>query len=555
MLAGGADERHVPARIDARAGACRNDPLVRTILRAAAVVAALGVTLPASAGAATLVVGTSSDPDSIDPAVAYAPESWQMLVNAGEGLVAYRPAAGLAGADIVPALAAAMPAVSPDGRRLVFTLRADARFGPPADRPVRPSDVKASIERLFLVGSPGRGLFRTIRGAARFEAARTGGIAGIIANDGTGRLRIALTRSDPGILHALALPFAFALPRETPAVEQTAPIASAGPYRISAYTRGALLELVRNSGYAPGATGSATPGPDRIQVRIGLSTADAVRLAGEGRIDYVQARASSADAAAAGAGGSQARVHRHVEGAIYYFFMNTRRAPFDDARVRRAVDIAIDRAALARAFGAQAVPTTQVLPPGVPGRLRVASAPAPDIARARRLVAQAGATGAAVDVWGWTGEPSPALTRGLERTLERIGLRPRSRLWERSTMLAALADPDAGSQIGFARWRQDYPDAADWYPLLLSGSAIRRGSNLNYALLADAGVDRLIARAAATWDPRRRAIRWAAVGRAVEARVPWAPFANTVQVDITSQRVGGYVAHPLYGFLWMRARL
>lgn len=525
---------------------------MRNILRAAGVVAALGVAVPASAGAATLVVGASSDPDSIDPAVAYAPESWQMLVNAGEGLVAYRRAAGAAGADIVPALAAAMPAVSGDGRRLVFRLRGDARFGPPADRPVRPSDVKASLERLFLVGSPGRGLFRTIRGAGAFESTRRGGIAGISANDRTGRLAIALTRSDPGILRALALPFAFALPRGTPAVEQTGPTASAGPYRISAHTPGASLEMVRNAGYRPGAAGPAAPGPDAVHVRIGLSSADAARLAGEGRIDYVQPRPSRADVAAAGPG---AQVRRHVEGATYYFFMNTRRAPFDDLRVRRAVDIAIDRAALARAFEAQAVPTAQVLPPGVPGHLRHAPVAAPDVARARALVADAGATGAVVDVWGWTGEPSPALTRELERTLRRIGLRASSRLWERPSMLAALADPGVSSQIGFARWRQDFPDAADWYPLLLSGSAIRPGANLNYALLDDPRVDRLIARAARTWDPAPRASRWAAAGRAVQARAPWAPFANTVRVDITSRRVRGYVAHQLYGFLWMGARL
>src|SRR5680860_1783522 len=69
---------------------------------------------------ATLVVASPDDPDSLDPALAYAPESWQVLVNAGEGLVAYRRAAGSAGAQVVPALAARMPAVSNAGRRLTF---------------------------------------------------------------------------------------------------------------------------------------------------------------------------------------------------------------------------------------------------------------------------------------------------------------------------------------------------------------------------------------------------------------------------------------------------
>jgi peptide/nickel transport system substrate-binding protein len=517
--------------------------------------AVLGVAAAPGFGA-TLVVASEANPDSLDPALAYAPESWQVLVNAGEGLVAYRRSAGRAGAEIVPALAAQMPTVSADGRRLSFTLRADARFGPPTNRPVRASDVKASIERIFLARSPGRGLYRAIRGAAAFESAPAAvGIAGIVANDSTREVRISLVRSEPAILGALALPFAFVLPRGTPSSDQSeATTASAGPYRVAAYTPGGAIDLVRNPGYAPGQAGPAAPGPDAITVELGVSADDALRRLASGQVDYIQARPSPAEirATAAGTGG---RVWRHAEGATYYFFMNTTRPPFDDIRVRRAVNLAIDRMALARAFGGEAVPTAQVLPPGVPGRRPIDPAPAPDLERARALVARAGATGDAVSVWGPTGDPAPSATRLLEQALDRIGLRATPRLWERSTLLAQLADPAAPSQIGYARWQQDFPDGADWFPLLLAGSAIRTGSNLNYSLLDDPRVNALIAQTATTWDPAERAASWRAVGKAVAARAPWAPFANSVRSDLTSRRVGGYVGHQLYGFLWMSARL
>ena len=75
-------------------------------------------------------------------------------------------------------------------------------------------------------------------------------------------------------------------------------------------------------------------------------------------------------------------------------------------------------------------------------------------------------------------------------------------------MLAALADPGVGSQIGYARWQQDFPDGADWFPLLLSGSAIRTGANLNYALLDDARVDALIDRASGIWRSRDAGASW-----------------------------------------------
>jgi peptide/nickel transport system substrate-binding protein len=524
-------------------------------MRPAIAIVALAALVAAAtpAAAATLVVASESEPDSLDPALAYAPDTWQILVNSGEGLVAFRREAGPAGAEVVPALAAAMPAVSDGGRRLVFRLRADARFGPPADRPVRPSDVKAGIERLFAVGSPGRGLYRRISGARRFERTREGGIAGIVARDGAGEVEFRLTRSDPAFLRVLALPFAFAVPRGTPATTAgSVPPASAGPYRVAAYARGRLIELERNPGYAPGAAGGAAGGPDRIQVRIGVAAEDAAGMVADGRADYTQSRLSPARAAAAGASG--ARVQRHVEGTTYYFFMNSRRPPFRDPRVRRAVNLALDRRAMAATFAGEAVPTAQVLPPGVPGHLDE-PVPAPDPAAARDLVRRAGAVGAPVEIWGQTGEPSPALSRRLAATLRAIGLRPRIRLWDRSALLGALADPGAPSQIGYARWRQDFPDGADWFGLLLSGSAIRAQGNLNYALIDHDGLDRLIARASGTWDPALRARRWSAVERAARSLAPWAPVANSVRTDLVSARVDGYTAHQLYGFLWMRARV
>ena len=525
----------------------------RTVIALA--LAAVGAVAGPGLGA-TLVVASQDDPDSLDPALAYAPESWQVLVNAGEGLVAYRRSPGSAGAQVVPALAARMPAVSNGGRRLTFTLRSSARFGPPANRSVRASDVKASIERVFLAGSPGRGLYRSIKGATAFEASPTAaGISGITARDGRGEVQIALRRSDPAILRVLALPFAFVVPRGTPASDQSeAALASAGPYRVAGYRRGRSIDLVRNPAYVARAAGPAALGPSAIHIDIGVRSDDALGRVARGRADYVQARPSPAQIRAAAADPRQ-RVRRHVEGATYYFFMNTRRPPFDDIRVRRAVNLAIDRAALARAFGGEAVPTAQVLPPGVPGRRRMNPSPAPDLARAKALVARAGASGASVSIWGPTGDPAPAVTRILARTLDRIGLRASPRLWDRSTMLARLADPAADSQIGYARWQQDFPDGADWFPLLLAGPAIRAGANLNYALLDDARVNALIARASATWNPGARAAAWRAVNRAVAGRAAWAPFANSVRSDVTSRRVGGYVAHRLYGFLWMRASL
>ena len=91
-------------------------------------VAAVAATPPARARASveaapggTLVVTAEGNPDFLDSGFAYAPESWQILVNTGDGLMAFRRAAGQAGAQVVPDLAAAPPAVCDDGRVYTFT--------------------------------------------------------------------------------------------------------------------------------------------------------------------------------------------------------------------------------------------------------------------------------------------------------------------------------------------------------------------------------------------------------------------------------------------------
>ena len=51
----------------------------------------------------------------------------------------------------------------------------------------------------------------------------------------------------------------------------------------------------------------------------------------------------------------------------YYFFMNNETAPFNDLRVRQAINYAVDPEALNRVFGGRLHPTQQILPPGMPG--------------------------------------------------------------------------------------------------------------------------------------------------------------------------------------------
>jgi oligopeptide transport system substrate-binding protein len=87
----------------------------------------------------------------------------------------------------------------------------------------------------------------------------------------------------------------------------------------------------------------------------------------------------------------------HYGGAalsVYYYRVNTARPPLDDPRVRMALALAIDRETLVRdVLRLGQLPALHVVPPGLPGYERPASALGFDPERARALLAEAGYPG------------------------------------------------------------------------------------------------------------------------------------------------------------------
>src|SRR6185295_7147777 len=105
--------------------------------------------------------------------------------------------------------------------------------------PVKASDFKSSIERLFKINSPGSGFYSTIVGAEKFAETKQGGIPGIKADDETGKIEIELEAPRGTFTQELGLLFAAVLPSGTPAKDLTAdPAPATGPYMITKVERG-----------------------------------------------------------------------------------------------------------------------------------------------------------------------------------------------------------------------------------------------------------------------------------------------------------------------------
>ena len=492
-----------------------------------------------------IVYGTGID--FLDPGLAYTADAWQILWNVYEPLLGYKHAAGAEGADLVPALAKDLPEISSDGRTYRLTLRKGLRYS--NGSPVKASDFAATIERLFKLDYRGHEFFTNIVGARQFARTKHGRISGIATDDETGEITIRLVEPEGDFSNVLAMEFAALVPASTPAEDRsTHPIPSTGPYMIESYSPNKRFVLRRNPHFEPTETvpdGNA----DKMTGVVVEDGSAALRQVIGNKADYSN-HTIPGDQVADIRKQYGDRLEVYTPANTFYFFMNTRLAPFDRLAVRKAVNYAIDRTTLVRLYGGLAQPTQNVLPPAYPQYQRL-DLYAHDVSKAKRLVRQAGATGAAVTVWGSEDAQSRKAVSYLARVLRSIGLDAKPKIVSAVVYWTTIGNRATKAQIGFADWFQDYPHPLDWFDVLLNGDRITATRNRNYSNADVREINEKIdeLRARPELDDEVNA-QWAEVDRMVMEKALWAPYVNRSFTDFLGQDVDTrcYVNHVLYQF-------
>jgi ABC-type transport system substrate-binding protein len=310
----------------------------------------------------TLDSNTSTDPVGV--------QSWNADQNAFHyatcaKLYNYPDAAGAAGTRLVPEVAAGWPKVTDGGRTYTFTIRQGFGFSPPSHEQVTAESFRHEIERFL--EQPGPWSLRTLSdvvGAKAFVTGRAAHVSGVTANGDL--LVIRLLRPAGDLPTRLAQPPFCAVPADlsTVAYGLPAPIRTAGPYYLADRSRDVLV-LKPNPNYH----GQRPQKLDAIVYRTGVETGVAATQVVRGKVDYVRERdpALAPDTLVARAGKSRYRLtaNNSTDGLA----LNTSRPLFADARLRRAVELALDRSVLAHALdgGVFELPTTRLLPPNLAG--------------------------------------------------------------------------------------------------------------------------------------------------------------------------------------------
>jgi peptide/nickel transport system substrate-binding protein len=246
--------------------------------------------------------------------------------------------------------------------------------------------------------------------------------------------------------------------------------------------------------------------------------------------------------------GSQIKVYTPAN--TYYFFMNTRVAPFDNLKVRQAVNYAINREALIRIYGGLGQPTENVLPPTYPSYKKLSLYPY-DLAKAKQLITESGQKGASVTVWNHDRGTDPKASAYLTDVLNSIGLNAKEKVINSAVYWTTVGNQATKAQIGFADWFQDYPHPLDWFDVLLNGERITQTHNNNYANFDDKAVNAKIdaLKKEPTLTDSVNA-DWATVDKMVDQQAPWAAFMNRQFTDFFNSDIdlSCYVNHVLYQF-------
>jgi oligopeptide transport system substrate-binding protein len=221
----------------------------------------------------------------------------------------------------------------------------------------------------------------------------------------------------------------------------------------------------------------------------------------------------------------------------YFYMINTTRPPLDDARVRRALSLALDRDEITqKLLGGGERSAFSLVPPGLKGYTRQECAPE-NVDEARRLLAESGYPGGkgfpTFTILYNTHEMHQSIAELIRKQWQRnLGITVRSRNEEFATALNSqrLMDYD----ISRRAWNGDYADPNTYLDMYTTGN------EMNNTGFARAAYDALIAAAAKEVDPEVRMKHFEDAERMLMDEQPIIPIYFYVSKNLVKPYVRGF---------------
>jgi peptide/nickel transport system substrate-binding protein len=510
----------------------------------AAVIAVLALAVVATIGLASCGGGSSSSgggkeggilngtygsfPDYMDPALSYTAEGWTAMGEVYIPLLTYKHAEGQEGSEVEPGLAKEMPKITNGEKTYTLFLRPGLKYS--NGKPVKASDFTYAVERNIKLNSGGSVFYTAaIAGAEKFAETKTGGISGIKTNDKTGEIKIELAKPRGTFTNELALMFVAPVPQDTPIEDLSAnPPPGTGPYMITKSQPGQGWEYKRNP-YWEKANSKAMPDyptghVDGAKITVVRNKDTQVNDIEQGKFDWMQnpPPANRYAEVKQKYEGTQFRVEPTI--STYYFWMNTTKAPFNDLKVRQAINYAVDPAALERIYSGQIKGTQQILPPGMPGYKKFELYP-PSMSKAKQMIKEANPSDMNITVWTDNESPNKEAGEYYDSVLKELGFNTTLKIINADnyfTVIGNQSTPDLDT--GWSDWFEDYPHPNDFFQPLLSGESILQTNNGNFANIDEPAFNAEISKLGEEQLGPEQEAKYAELDKKYMEQAPWAPY-------------------------------
>jgi oligopeptide transport system substrate-binding protein len=504
---------------------------------------------PTKGGA--MIIAYKDDLATLDPAIGYDWTNWPAEKMGFDALLDYDE-----GTTILPRLAESLPEVNADATVYTFKLRKGVKFH--NGREFTADDVLYTITRVLdpKTGSPGAGFFVGIQGAQDFVDGKATSVTGIKVVDPS-TVQFTLAAPDVTFLNKMALNFAFIVPKEE--VEKAgenfghAPVGT-GPYVLKEWKSGEFLTFERNPDYFF----EGRPFLDKVTIQVGVAPDVALLRLEKGEIQMMGDPPPGADWARITSDPAWAkRIERSPQVNTTYIAINTTAKPFDDVRVRQALNYAIDKQRIVQLLNGRATVANQVLPPLMPGYDPSYAGYAYDPEKAKSLLAEAGSASFETSIECIAVDPQPKLCESFQQDLAKVGITLKI-----NTLAAPNVIDDAGNGrtpltwSGGLAWTQDYPDPDDFYSPIL-GCVSNVPGGWNWSRYCNQDLDAQFVKQVGVTDRAQRMEAYKPLFKALMDDAVWVPVINGEYDVAHAEKLHGQptLTHPEHLFnyetMWM----
>ncbi|MBB4895570.1 peptide/nickel transport system substrate-binding protein [Streptomyces olivoverticillatus] len=507
----------------------------------------------------TLTVLSNQDFTHLDPA-----RNWVMSdMDFGtrllyRTLVTYKAAPGTQGGQLVPDLATDLGTPSNGAKTWTFHLKQGVKYEDGS--PVTAQDVKYNVERSFSPDLPGGSDYaaRYLAGADGYQGPAQGKHLDSVQTPDDHTIVFELRKPFAEFPNATVMPTFAPVPQSQDKGPQfdNRPFSS-GPYKVDSYDRGKKLVLVRNDKWDPKTDEVRKAYPDKLVVVMGLKAnqIDDRMIASQGAdasaVPWFALRPESA-AKVLPSAEVRSRLLAESQNCTDMVQMHTGRAPFDDVKVRQAVQYALDKDAVLTASGGPAFNdlSTSYMPASLfggkqPDTLKISASG--DVEKAKQLLKEAGKPdGFSTRITVSAGDKGRA--EAIQQSLGKAGIKVTIETVDPSAFYATIGDTKNRTDMVYTGWCPDYPSGSTFLPFVFDGRYIKeKGNSGNHSLFRDEATMKRMDEIAAMTDTKQAAQAWQQLDGDILAKAPTVPVLTRRWPLVLGTNIAGAYGHNSFG--------